>query len=102
MWYEDEEPKRYDWKEGSLIIPPDQCFHQHFNTGQQPARYLALRFHRSAIVRSKGIKVSSLSTREGGDQIMYADEAAVVREMYAQECAANGVQIQMEEHYASE
>ena len=33
MWAEGEEPKRYDWQVGSLIVPPNKFFHQHFNSG---------------------------------------------------------------------
>ena len=43
MWPEGEEPRRYEWKEGSMIVPPNVWFHQHFNTGTTPARYLAFK-----------------------------------------------------------
>ena len=33
MWPEGEEPRRYEWKQGTLIVPPNMWFHQHFNTG---------------------------------------------------------------------
>src|SRR5258705_5764004 len=38
MWPEGEEPRHYEWKEGSMIVPPNAWFHQHFNTGTTPAR----------------------------------------------------------------
>ena len=33
MWPEGEEPRRYDWQVGSMIVPPNLWYHQHFNTG---------------------------------------------------------------------
>ena len=46
MWPEGEQPKRYEWREGTMIVPPNLWFHQHFNTGTTPARYLGVQGRR--------------------------------------------------------
>src|SRR5680860_376807 len=103
MWKEGEPIQRYDWAEGSMIIPPDRTFHQHFNTGTTPARYLALRYtgarKRDA---ATGLPMSTISTRLGGDQIEYEDEDPQVRRMYEEECRRNGVEFGMAPHYQSQ
>lgn len=91
MWAEGEEPVKYDWKPGSMIIPPDRTFHQHFNVGATPARYLALSYLQIKFHRKTGVQMSSLSTRLGGDQIEYEDESPQVRELYLAELAQRGV-----------
>ncbi|MFE1962113.1 cupin domain-containing protein [Streptomyces sp. NPDC059479] len=99
MWKEGEPIRRYDWAEGSLVIPPGETFHQHFNTGATPARYLALRHLNARRDPATGLPMSSVSTRLGGDQIDYADEDPAVRLMYREACAEHGIASRMDEFY---
>ena len=80
MWPEGEEPKRYDWEVGTLIVPPNMWFHQHFNSGTTPSRYLALKHEVVSIRNAQGVPKAWISRRIGGDQIDYADEKPVVRQ----------------------
>jgi mannose-6-phosphate isomerase-like protein (cupin superfamily) len=100
MWHEGEKPNRYDWEVGTLITPPAGMYHQHFNTGTTPARYLA--FRNISIRNSQGVPYSWISRRVGGTQIDYADEPQVVRDIFDKEIAASGVTSRMGEAYARE
>jgi uncharacterized RmlC-like cupin family protein len=100
MWQEGEQPKRYDWKTGTLIVPPNGMYHQHFNTGPEPARYLAIR--NMSVRNAQGVPISWISRRQGGTQIDYADEPPLVREMFVKELAANGLTPRMDAAYARE
>jgi hypothetical protein len=55
MWPEGEEPRRFEWKEGTMIVPPNMWFHQHFNTGTTPARYLAFKAEGVSIRNAQGV-----------------------------------------------
>ena len=77
MWPEGEEPRRYEWEDGTMIVPPNMWFHQHFNTGTTPARYLAFKHEGVAIRNAQGVPKAWISRRLGGDQIDYADENPV-------------------------
>src|SRR3954451_21935713 len=42
MWEEGKEKVVVPWHECSMFVPPNKWFHQHFNAGATPARYLAV------------------------------------------------------------
>src|SRR5581483_3295420 len=35
MWPEGDPIKQFRWRDGSVVVPPERWFHQHFNTGAQ-------------------------------------------------------------------
>jgi oxalate decarboxylase/phosphoglucose isomerase-like protein (cupin superfamily) len=102
MWPEGEEPRRYDWEVGSMIVPPNLWFHQHFNTGNAPARYLAFKHEVVSIRNAQGVPKAWISKRVGGDQIDYADESPVVRDLVTNALAKNGLEPRMDAAYQAE
>lgn len=78
LWPQGSAPKRFDWRPGSVVVPPDQWFHQHFNAGAEPARYLALRWHnwrfKSAITNGETDASAQTDVKLGGGQIEWEDE----------------------------
>lgn len=98
LWNEgDQDFMRYEWEFGFLFAPPDGMFHQQFNTGADPARYLAILFgtKRYPIVQerrgnSEG-KRTDVSIKEGGRQIEYTDQDPRIHAMWLNELRANGV-----------
>jgi hypothetical protein len=91
------------------VFPPaDQQFHQHFNTSNHPARYLAtavggLRYptmlaqRNSLIGKSSGEKPGvSLSVKEGGGQIEYEDQDPRIHRMWLEEMKKNNVTPKMD------
>jgi oxalate decarboxylase/phosphoglucose isomerase-like protein (cupin superfamily) len=102
MWPEGEEPRRYEWQVGSMIVPPNKWFHQHFNTGPEPARYLAFKHEVALIRNAQGVPTAWISRRVGGDQIDYADESPRIRQMFAEALAKHGMTPRMDEAYRAE
>jgi oxalate decarboxylase/phosphoglucose isomerase-like protein (cupin superfamily) len=102
MWPEGEEPRRYDWQVGSMIVPPNMWLHQHFNAGTTPARYLAFKHEVVSIRNGQGVPKAWISRRVGGDQIDYVDERPEIRTMFAQELAKNGLTPKMDAAYQAE
>jgi hypothetical protein len=102
MWPEGEEPRRYEWEAGSLIVPPNLWYHQHFNTGTTPARYLAFKHEVVSIRNAQGVPKAWISQRIGGDQIDYADEKPVVRTLFAEALAKNNLESKMDSVYEAE
>jgi oxalate decarboxylase/phosphoglucose isomerase-like protein (cupin superfamily) len=99
MWPQGEPMQVFPWEYGSVVVPPDMWFHQHFNTGPEPARYLAIRWGARKFVRATGRERggTDVSLKEGGHQIEYADEDPKVREMFEAELAKNGVKSRMDD-----
>jgi len=102
MWPEGDKPKRYDWREGSMVVPPNMWYHQHFNLGSTPARYLAFKYEGVAIRNAQGVPKAWISKRLGGDQIDYADEDPMIRKEFAEELAKRGIKMDMDKAYEAE
>jgi hypothetical protein len=96
LWPEGSEIQRFDWYDGTVIVPPERWFHQHFNTGRTPARYLALRWNsRKHRLGTKDYGTDE-SIKSGGDQIEYDDEDPKIRKMFEEELAREGIQSRMD------
>ncbi|MBI4319660.1 MAG: cupin domain-containing protein [Chloroflexi bacterium] len=93
MWKEGGPKTRYDWEEGSMFSPPDMWYHQHFNTGPAPARYLALRWGNPEF--QMWGEWDRKFRQEGGQQIEYEDEDPEIFNLFAQELARGGVQVRL-------
>jgi oxalate decarboxylase/phosphoglucose isomerase-like protein (cupin superfamily) len=91
MWEEGKDKVIAPWKPGSLITPPNKWFHQHFNVGQSPARYLA--FHPPMQFDGHAEKVEDRAR----DQIEYVDEDPAVRRLFEAELAKRGMQSEIPE-----
>jgi quercetin dioxygenase-like cupin family protein len=98
LWSEgDRERTKVSWKDGSIFSPMGGQYHQHFNTGSTPARYLAYTFGGVVVndTRDAG-EGASMSEREGGWQIEYEDEDPSIFAEFEAECARNGAQVMLD------
>ncbi len=91
MWPEGHEKVVVPWHEGSLFVPPNNWFHQHFNSGATPARYLA--FHAPKPISKYSDRVEDLKR----DQIEYTDEEPWIRQKFEDELANKGLKSMMPE-----
>lgn len=88
------------WKAGGLYTPPDGWFHQHFNTGSEPARQLAFHgfmngFGYVAPTREGEWTPTLISIYEGGSLVEYPDEDPEIRKRYKAILDAKGVPFDM-------
>ena len=102
MWPEGDEPRATTGRSASMIVPPNLWFHQHFNTGTTPARYLAFKHEVVSIRNAQGVPKAWISRRIGGDQIDYADEQPDVRQIFAEALAKHGLTPKMDDAYQAE
>ena len=112
-WYEgDRDFQRVDWKHGVVFPPCLNQLHQHFNTSHEPARYLAMGLgnvrypftaqKRRTMIGEKGDKRqrSSLSLKEGGNQIEYEDQDRRIHALWLEEMRKAGITPRMEQYHA--
>ncbi|MDP2645750.1 MAG: cupin domain-containing protein [Desulfobacterales bacterium] len=90
MWPEGGSRMKIPWRAGSMLVPPDRWFHQHFNVGSTPARYLALRWNSRKYPMGKAYQTDQ-DVKSGGDQIEYRDQDPGIEAEFKAECAERGV-----------
>ncbi|MBI4331008.1 MAG: hypothetical protein HY673_06990 [Chloroflexi bacterium] len=84
----EKEKQRVDWHPGSLFgvaltsLQGECWYHQHFNTGKEPARYLVLH-------------VNPRKTKDKHIQIEYIDEEPEIRGIFESELAKSGLRSNM-------
>ncbi|MBM2811125.1 MAG: Gentisate 1,2-dioxygenase [Chloroflexi bacterium] len=94
LWFEgDAESMRVDWRDGSVLSPSDGMYHQHFNTGRGPARYLALR--PGGHPEFGAARHQRHEDQRAVNQIEYQEEDPAIREEYEAELAKIGLTIQL-------
>jgi mannose-6-phosphate isomerase-like protein (cupin superfamily) len=92
LWERDgDEPQRVDWGPNSVFVPPDMWWHQHFNSGTEPARYLAMRWGSRKHMINHNYEGTLVDRREGGNQIEYDEQSPDIDRLFADECARHGV-----------
>ena len=101
LWQEgDADWQKCEWKPGTVVVPPENWFHEHFNTGASPARYLALRFT-GIKFRQRGsfqggqARAADVSVKLGGAQIEYEDEDPRIHAMFEHDLAEHGAACRM-------
>jgi mannose-6-phosphate isomerase-like protein (cupin superfamily) len=93
---------RLEWGLNSIYSPPDGWFHQHFNTGPEPGRHLAIRYgswlHGGLyLLANAGAQAVVTSIRKGGTMIEYEDEDPQIRKDFDASLRREGVASQMPE-----
>jgi quercetin dioxygenase-like cupin family protein len=91
------------WKEGSVYSPGDGWFHQHFNTGSEPARHIAFRTGGSKyklglrpVERASQEEMGVIiNIKKGGTMIEYEDEDPQIRSDFEAALRQAGVPCRM-------
>ena len=92
--------ERVDWKVGSMVVPPNGWFHQHFNGGSTPARYLAFRWNSQKYYFSLGVAMegeTDVDVNLGGGQIEYESEDPLIHDMFVETLSRSNTASRMAE-----
>ena len=83
-----------EWGPNSIYCPPEGWFHQHMNSGDVPARHIAV--YASRPPRTEGDDaVVTTSYREGGTLIEYEDEDPEIRRRFEEVLREKGIECTM-------
>ena len=96
MWPEGEEPQRYDWQVGTMIVPPNMWFHQHFNTGTTPSRYLAFKHEGVAIRNAQGVPKAWISAASAAIRSTTSTRQPEIRRIFAAALAKHDIAPRMD------
>ena len=95
MWKDGEPVQRVDWKPGTVLVPPEMWFHQHFNTAAEPTMFLAIGWGSDKAKTDGTAWGAGGSVNEGGDTIEYELEDPRLHLEYHEALAKSGVTCQM-------
>ena len=91
---------RVDWRPGWIFAPPDMMFHQHFNSGAVPVRYIAFVQGNVRYPLTKGRRDVyagvDKSVKQGGHQIEYTDQDPRIHRIFVEEAAKKGIAVAMD------
>jgi mannose-6-phosphate isomerase-like protein (cupin superfamily) len=82
---------RTNWESGVLFVPPTNWYHQHFNNGTEPARFIRL----GSPPGTESHPIGAEGLKSGNIQLSFKEEDPYVRELLEQEMAAQGGKIAM-------
>ena len=98
LWQEETEYRKAPWKIGGMVVVPgDDMFHQHFNTGATRARYLAIYNGTMGLHKPRANRgwLADKSVKQGGWQIEYEDENPKIHELFEADLAKTGATCRM-------
>ncbi|MDP2730802.1 MAG: cupin domain-containing protein [Dehalococcoidales bacterium] len=90
---------KMNWKNNSIYVPPTEWFHQHFNTGKEPARQLRVTGGGLGIelptVTGRRSGEGGPGIRQGGTVIGHEDEDPQIRRDFQEALKQNGIEFAM-------
>jgi len=94
MGLDSSHPDRIDWQPGSMFVPPENWWHGHYNTSEDPALFLAIGWG-SDKPKAGGKQYVYKPVRDGGDQFEFDEEDPAIHHLFEDELAKHGVKCRM-------
>jgi len=94
---------KVNWGDGAVYSPGDGWFHEHFNTGPQPARHIAFRTggtkYKVSFRGSENEDATVVDIKKGGALIEHEDEDPEIHAHFEAALAHEGVKCAMGKHH---